>query len=245
MDERKSGGRSRLNAWFEEPLGVSLRALEAHRLREILPALAGTFAVQIGHTGGRDLLESSPTAVHVVIDPEVDTVHTSLRATAEALPFDARSIQVMVLPHTLDVSHEPHQVLREVHRVLAPEGSIIILGFNPVSLWNLWCLSRRACRTRPWCCGAIGLSRIKDWLALLDFELTHGSMLYYRPPVTRPSCMDRLFFLEKIGDRWWPLGAAVYLVVARKRTPGLTPIPSSLRRRRLRAVSQPAGIRHG
>ena len=246
MDEQDRDGRSRLNAWFEGPLGVSLQALEAHRLREILPTLAGTFAVQVGHSGRRDLLESSPTAVHVVIDPEPNgAVGASMRATAEALPLDARSIQVIVFPHTLDVSAQPHQVLREAHRVLAPEGSIVILGFNPASLWSLWCLSRRAYRTHPWCGGAIGLSRLKDWLSLLDFELTQGSMLYYRPPVAGQRCMDRLLFLEKIGDRWWPLGAAVYLVVARKRTPGLTPILPLIRRPRLRAVSQPAGIRHG
>ncbi len=132
-------------------------------------------------------------------------------------------------------------VLREVHRVLTPEGHIVILGFNPLSLWGLWRLAARR-RGIPWCGQFISLLRLKDWLALLDFELTHGSMLYYRPPLQHEGLRDRLYFLEKIGDRWWPLAAAVYLLVAKKRVLGVTPlVPAWRDKRALRArATQPA-----
>lgn len=246
-DESGAIGRRDLSLWFEGPLGRSVQALEANRLRAVLSDLSGTFAVQLGQVGNRDLLESSPTAVHLMVDPDVlaSPTRAAVQAMPEALPLDTKSIQVILLPHTLDTAQHPHQVLREAHRVLAPEGVIVILGFNPFSVWGIWCLLRGKKETRPWCSSFIGLLRLKDWLSLLDFELTQGSMLYYRPPIHRQSLMDRLFFLERIGDRWWPLGAAVYLVVAKKRTPGLTRIMPVVGKRRLRAVSQPVGIRHG
>ncbi len=245
MDERDSGGRERLVHWFAGPIGMSLQALESHRLRDILPAFAGTFAVQIGRVGVHDLLESSPTAVHVLVDPDARDGNAAVRALPEELPLDTRSVQVVLLAHTLDMSMQPHQALREAERVLAPEGHVIILGFNRASLWGLACLLRRRDRP-PWCgAAAIGLSRLKDWLSLLDFELVRGSMLYYRPPVRHAYLRDRLFFLEHIGDRWWPLGAAVYLIVARKRAPGMMPIRQRARQRRLRPASRPVGLGHG
>ncbi len=245
MGGQDATGRAQLTQWFTGPLGVSLQALESHRLREILAGFAGTFAAQIGRIGDRDLLESSPTAVHVLIDPDASGGGAAVRALPEELPLDTRSIQVALLPHTLDVSDDPHQALREVERVLAPEGHVVILGFNRVSLWRLSCLLHSRGGRPPWCTAAIGLSRLKDWLSLLDFQVVRGSMLYYRPPVGHAYLRDHLFFMERIGDRWWPLGAAVYLVVAQKRRPGMMPIRSRVRRRRLQPASRPVGLGHG
>ena len=148
-----------------------------------------------------------------------------VRATPEELPFDERSADVALLPHTLDFSDDPYPVLREVSRVLRPEGHVVILGFNPMSLWGLRRLLTRRPRPAPWSAHFFRLARVKDWLGLLDFECTQGSMLYYRPPVRREPAMDRLYFLEHTGDRWWPMIAGVYLIVAKKRVFGMTPLP--------------------
>jgi ubiquinone/menaquinone biosynthesis C-methylase UbiE len=53
------------------------------------------------------------------------------------LPFATQSLDLVVLPHVLEFAAEPHQVLREVERVLIPEGQVIICGFNPSSLWGM------------------------------------------------------------------------------------------------------------
>lgn len=224
--------------WFESPLGRSLEALEAHRLRGLLPSLYGRIAVQLGRIGRLDLLDASPTAAHLVVDSRADGV--AVRASASALPLDGRSVDVVLMPHTLDVAPDPRQVLRETQRVLAPEGHVVILGFNPMSLWGLWRLAARR-RQMPWRGHFVQLFRLKDWLALLDFEITQGSMLYYRPPLKRESWMERLSFMEDVGDRWWPMGAAVYCVVAKKREFGVTPIVPAWRLKRLKVrAGQPA-----
>ena len=54
-----------------------------------------------------------------------------------ALPFAAASLDLLLLPHTLELSLDPHATLREVERVLVPEGRVVISGLNPASLWGL------------------------------------------------------------------------------------------------------------
>lgn len=234
-----SPGRSPIRDWFDTPLGRSLQAVEAHELRSVLPTLYGTAALQLGVVGKMDLLDSCPAPTRIVVDPDEASFQPRgaeeqqltgartvvVRAGADELPFAERSIDVALLPHALDFSVEPHPMLREVSRVLRPEGHVVILGFNPVSFWGLRRLLAGRPRPVPWCAHFFRLARVKDWLALLDFECTHGSMLYYRPPLRREPAMDRLYFLEQAGDRWWPMMAGVYLIVAKKRVLGMTPVP--------------------
>lgn len=253
--------RDELWRWFDTPLGRSLQALEAHHLRDVLPSLYGTVGLQVGRIGKLDLLDACVAPARVVLDESSAPVRTNRQveqltgsrtiavlAQPDALPFDTRSIDVAILPHTLDFAEDPRQVLREVSRVLSPEGHVVILGFNPLSLWGARRLLAARPRAVPWSANFLRLARIRDWLALLDFELTHGSMLYYRPPVQGENIMDRLYFMEKAGDRWWPMMAAVYLVVAKKRVFGMTPLPVSWKTRRtLGPASEPAvrGALHG
>lgn len=216
--------RRRLCTWFDSPLGRSLQAIETNRLRSILPRLYGTVVVQLGAIGKMDMMESSPAPTHVVLDLLQFPNHAAaVQALAEALPFAERSVEVVLLPHTLDFTEDPHQVLREVDRVLTPEGHMIVLGFNPMSLWGITRLFARR-RQVPWCGGFFRLARIKDWLGLLEYELVEGQMLYYRPPLQSESVRDRLYFLDHMGDRWWPMMAAAYIVVAKKRVLGVTPL---------------------
>ena len=222
--------RQQRGEWFDQTLGRSLQAVEANRLRSVWPHFRGNMAVQLGRIGSMDLMDACPAARRYLLDlPGFNppSLVTAVHGEVEALPFDSRSIDLALLPHTLEFASDPHQVLREVQRVLTPEGHIVILGFNPMSLWGLWRMLRRSDRA-PWNGHFIHLLRIKDWLKLLDFDLVQGNMLYYRPPLHSEKLMDRLYFLDKIGDRWWPMAAAVYMVVAKKRVAAMTPLRPAL-----------------
>ena len=237
----------RVHAWFDTPLGRSLQAFEINRLREILPSLYGTVAVQIGRIGKRDSMEAcvTPTRILLDVDGRGDSSNSQplpngttteggyggCIGVATELPFDGASVDLVLLPHTIDFSEDPRQILREVNRVLAPEGHAVILGFNPISFWGLRRVFTRRPPPAPWCANFLRLARVKDWLALLNFELTHGCMLYYRPPLQHAAAMDRLRFLDKMGDRWWPMMAATYLLVAKKRVVGMTPLRVSWKAR--------------
>lgn len=236
--------RRRLHEWFSRPLGQSLQALELNRLRDILPRLYGPTALQVGRFGALDMLEPALAANRIVLEqPPLDVAAgPRVRGNPEALPFDTKSIDLVLLPHTLEFSDAPHRVLAEAGRVLVPEGHIVILGFNPFSLWGLWrlCVKRRG--VVPWCGRFFSLVRVKDWLELLGFSAVGGGMVYYRPPVYHEGLRDRLYFLEEAGDRWWPMIAAVYIVVARKRELGMTPLQPAWKTRTAAApgLAEPA-----
>ena len=126
----------------------------------------------------------------------------------------------VLLPHVLEFSENPHQTLREAERVLVPEGHIMISGFNPISTWGL----KRLAAGRegyPWDGNFLPLLRIKDWLALLGFELTATRMACYAPPCRNPAWLGRFRGLDKAGDRWWPMMGGIYFIVAKKRVLGM------------------------
>jgi SAM-dependent methyltransferase len=143
-----------------------------------------------------------------------------LRADFHDLPVASHSADLVLLPHTLEFTDSPHQILREVARVLLPEGHVIIAGFNPWSLWG----ARRAFGSRrryPWNGRFINLPRMKDWLALLGLEIAGGQMGCYIPPCATQRWLDRLGFMEAAGDRWWPIAGGVYFLQAVKRVHGM------------------------
>ncbi|MFN3565910.1 MAG: class I SAM-dependent methyltransferase [Burkholderiaceae bacterium] len=162
----------------------------------------------------------------------------------EELPFATGSIDLVVMPHILEFAEEPHQVLREVERVLVPEGHIVLTGFNPVSLWGLRQLMSRLGMAPflPREGQFISLPRIKDWMKLLSFEVSRGRYGCYSPWARSDKWLARWRFLEKAGDRWWPVLGSVYLVTAIKRVRGMRLVgPAWKRRNALRPALAPAG----
>ncbi|WP_310642813.1 methyltransferase domain-containing protein [Limnohabitans sp.] len=136
----------------------------------------------------------------------------------EALPFSDASLDLLVLPHTLELSFDPHATLREVARVLVPEGRVVIAGFNPTSLWGV----QKSCGKGPPDVGDyIGHWRLRDWLRLLNFEVQDNHFGCYRPAVRSERWLQRLAWLDSAGSRSWPIFGGVYMVSAIKRVRGM------------------------
>ncbi len=157
--------------------------------------------------------------------PHEPIVHV-LSHTAQ-LPFEEGSLDLLVLPHTLDEAEDPHATLREVARVLRPEGRLVLLGYNPASSWGLqqrWIKWKHAMGVRPTEAemnapelSPIGYWRVRDWLRLLSFDIEGGRFGCYRPELRSERWFQRLAWMEKAGDRWVPVFGAVYILVAVKR----------------------------
>ena len=146
---------------------------------------------------------------------------TAVMASADALPFATASLDLVLLPHVLEFSRHPHQVLREVERVLVPEGSVVISGFNPFSLWGMRRLVARKRGAYPWRGQYRSVGRIKDWLALLGFETQSGSFGCYAPAFNQAKWLERWGFMDKAGDRWWPICGGTYILQGIKRVQGM------------------------
>ncbi|MEZ5671208.1 MAG: methyltransferase domain-containing protein [Thiotrichaceae bacterium] len=214
-----------LNAWFATPLGERLLQAEILEVQQCLPQLFGYHLVQIGGVGQGQLLQSSRIIQRHILSYYLETVPTPyslISGELDCLPFAADSIDVVVLPHVLEFEDHPHEILREVERVLIPEGVVIILGFNPISLWGIWRWFLANEQTAPWCGKFMTLLRVKDWLSLLGFEKIEQHTFFFAPPFRSQYLRSSL--LESLGNQWFSNFGAVYMLIAKKRVTTLTPI---------------------
>jgi SAM-dependent methyltransferase len=145
-----------------------------------------------------------------------------IEGESSELPFASESIDLIVLPHVLEFAADPHQILREVDRVLRPEGRLVISGFNPASLWGARQYISRLIGSPylPRDGQFISLIRIKDWLQLLNYSLDRGHFGCYKLPLQGQG-ISRMDFLEPMGNRWWPIFGAIFVVSAIKRHQGI------------------------
>lgn len=143
---------------------------------------------------------------------------------SRAWPWPAESLDLVVLPHTLEQSADAHACLREVERVLIPEGQLFITGINPWSLWG-WRQShfvrqRRAADPQGHVGQLLSCNRLRDWLGLLGFEVQVVQFGGWAPAVQSERWRKRWLWLDRLGQRWWPILGGAYLIVATKRVPG-------------------------
>lgn len=234
-----------LAQWLTTPVGQYVQNWEQKKIDGLVTNAFGYHAIQVGQPQW-DLLRANriPTKgrTHSSLEhvPEANEAATglniSLYAEPEYLPLDTQSIDLLILPHVLECSNSPHQVLREAERVLVPEGRVVISGFNP---WSLWGAHERIPGLDPIvpipAHMHVSLGRLKDWFKLLSFEVDRGHFGCYAPPCVSARWLARWSFMESAGDRWWPLCGAVYVVSAVKRVAGMHVITPAWRERSQRA----------
>jgi SAM-dependent methyltransferase len=206
-----------LSEWFTTaPLGQYVLAREqAYHDAAVVDAF-GFHALQLG-LPEHDFLRANRIPFKCQVAPR----GAALRAQFHDLPIASNSIDLLLLPHVLEFSAQPHQILREAHRVLMPEGQLVISGFNPWSLWGMRHFFNRMYEAYPWRGRFIHLPRLKDWLKLLDMEIEAGQMSCYVPPCAQAKWLHRFDFMEDAGDRWWPIAGGVYFLRAIKRVRGM------------------------
>ena len=221
--------------WFAAPLGQSVLEMEKNRISRILPDLFGYHILQINSQVMEQLLDSSRIQ-HKIVFAQPGACkpgkYPDVFCKCNALPVASESIDVVVLPHVIEFSSNPHQILRESERVLIGEGHLIIIGFNPYSFWGLWRILLAWRAHVPWSGHYVELTRLKDWLSLLDFEIIKAEKFYFRPPLGNSKLMENLSFLEQLGQFCWSYLGGVYLLIAKKRVISMTPIKLQWQTRR-------------
>jgi len=207
---------SALSKWFCTSLGRYVANVEQDYFDSEVADVFGFNAFQIG-LPEHDFLRSNRMPFRCV---SANYGSVRLLADDQALPIRSGVADLVLLPHALEFSDNPHQVLREVQRVLMPEGHIILSGFNP---WSLWGGRRFLARKGiyPWGGQFVSLPRIKDWLALLGFDVASGRMGCHLPPIASDKWRQRFDFMEKAGDRWLPFAGGVYFLHGVKRVQGM------------------------
>ncbi|MFT3821368.1 MAG: methyltransferase domain-containing protein [Rubrivivax sp.] len=218
-----------LGHWLQSAPGRDLLDWELGHLDAAVTDAFGFHALQLG-LPEIDALRANRMPHRWVADAAAQpAASAALACEFDALPFPSDSIDLVVLPHALEFAHDPHQVLREVERVLRPEGRIVITGLNPASLWGL---RQRFSRARlglpgrgepglPRAGEFIGYWRLRDWLRLLGFAIESGRFGCWKPPLAAERWLQRFDWMDRVGERWWPVLGAAYLLVAVKRVRGM------------------------
>lgn len=238
--------------WLKTPPGQYLLDWENTQFERVVADIFGYHALQLGLPALDALSASriphrwvaSPFVADDVILNAIDNVATQASNTTvqvenksqkialftefEALPFAENSLDLLILPHSLELSPDPHATLREAERVLLPEGKLVICGFNPLSLWgfkqkrsHLYKRLNLGDLYLPEAGEFIGYRRLRDWLRLLNFEVEPGSFGCYRPAVKSEGMLQRFTWMDRFGEQYWPILGAVYFVVAVKRVRGM------------------------
>lgn len=226
-----------LFAWYQTPLGRRVWSEVQQTVGALSEGLFGYHLVQLGDLGGEDeaLTGCTVRQRHILGLPGMpQTPASTLVAAPEQLPIASDSVDALVLIHTLDIASDPYQVLREVDRVLIPEGRAIIVGFNPWSLWgvNRVLCGRRRSQPAPWCARFLSAYRVQDWLSVLGFDLEMARPVACRPPLRSMSVFNRLATLDRWGQRFVPLFCGLYALRTVKRVSKITPIGTYWKRAR-------------
>lgn len=208
--------------WYQTEAGELVsHAVEQH-VWQLSACIFGYVAIQVGHVfDDCDLLQNCTIGQKIVLD---GSSPSNLIAEPTALPLPNDSVDLFLLPHTLDFVADPHQVLREVERSLVPEGHVMIIGFNPLSFYGLWRVFHSRTKSAPWNANFYGVKRIRDWCSLLGFDEISLQFSAHLPPFKRIQGWKRMQSLNRLLQKNLTHIGGVYIFVARKRIATLTPL---------------------
>lgn len=222
-----------LHEWLDTPLGSAMLAQERAVSARLLNRMFGLQLIQLGEWGAPGALISEARTAYASIvadrgaggEEGAAREGVSLICDPAHLALAPASVDVVLLPHTLELHPAPHQVLREAERVLVGEGRLLVLGFNPLGLWGMRRLvSRRRRRFPAGTRRLIPEHRMRDWLKLLGFEIDDVVYHSHRLPVHHsvPAGQARL---ERLRPALRPaLLAGGYVLAARKRVYSMSPL---------------------
>ena len=216
-------GFANIEDWYRSETGHYLLGELEARLNPILATTFGYYSLQLGCTGLAKHLQKSCRVKHqFTLGEDEGAAHT--QASPSMLPIASDSVDLVVLMHHLSNTSEPHALLREVFRILIPEGKLVIIDFNPVSLWGLRHFLQSWLEHVPFKGHFFSAKRIDDWMRLLGFDQNRLYRVGYQPPIQKPGLLRHLSWLEKGMRNWLPLFGALNLMVYSKSISPMTPV---------------------
>jgi len=209
--------------WLATGKGRYLLASEERMLQAMLPRIFGHHAAMLGICLDGKLLDYSQVVHGTVLTPLAEAPSESvIRLDVNEWPVQPRSMDLVLLHHALEFSEKPHRVLREACRTIVPGGKLVVVGFNPLSLWGIYRLFGMGANSIMRRGRYFHHRRIEDWLTLLNFSRCHlhyGGHLYPFCSHLKPS--HQSWLQNHAGLRKLPTGS-FYMLVATKDRAGMT-----------------------
>lgn len=219
----ESKGFASIDDWYLGESGQFLLDELEQRISPILATTFGYYSLQIGCPGIAQRLQESCRVKHQFTLDDL-RLPAKIHANPSMLPIASDSVDLVILMHHLSNTGEPHAVLREAFRILIPEGKLMIIDFNPTSLWGLRNFFQSWLEKVPFNGHFYTARRIDDWMRLLGFDQHRFYRVGYMPPIQKPSITRHLNWLEKGTRNWLPVLGALNLLVYSKNISPLTPV---------------------
>lgn len=209
--------QDQLAEWFDEGFGQKLYQRQKARCEQKLSQLFGYRLAQIGISPRHCLLENLQPSHKFILSRARDGA--SCQCEFDALPLPSDTIDIVLVHHVLDFSDHPHQALIEAARLVKAGGHIVIIGFNPLSLFGLYKWPGVVWPGKAvWRHNSLRKGRVIDWLQLLGFQVN------YRPLAADEVLSDQLNQWQKKGRALDLSRGAFYMIVAQKMVTPLRPI---------------------
>jgi len=232
--------RNFLFAWYETPRGKLLRELETDYLQRSITVSCKQTVLQIGGLGWEnEFVDCSLYKNYTVLDAKnlgYEGVR-KIQAKSYSLPLQSDSVDMIILPHLLEFDAQRFQAIREVERVLKPEGILLVLNFNPWSVWVRYQFLWDKKMSDSWRGHFISQSRIIDWLKLLNFEVTVSSLFHLDSVESKHG--------KLIMPNYISISSTAYAIKAIKRRYNLIPLtPVAVEKPRLSFVNSLSSPSH-
>lgn len=221
--------------WYQTLSGKSsldeLDSLCAETMSEIF----GYYAIEMGVLSGKHSLlkHSRITSGFSLLDSdsvintntlfEKNSIPSSVISTTEQLPIATDNVDLVIASHTLESSKDPHQVLREIDRVLVPEGHCILIGFNPYSISRIGQLITSRFKKDKSLYKTRSVAHVRDWFSLLGFEVMDVHYMGMRPAVKNKKLFNALSWLDRLGEFTGPMLGNMYVIHAKKQMVAMRP----------------------
>ncbi len=221
--------------WQQLPNGEVLLQQIQQRIDDCLPRCFGYHLLKLGQLSCQ--INTSNSTISHQINCASSGKSLNLQADINHLPLQDSTIDLCILTHELDFSSDPHQLLREIDRVLTLDGKLIISGYNPVSWFGINTLLRPK---KPQKARMFLPTRVIDWLHLLGFEIQHKQHFDFLSRNLNSTCS---LFVEDLGQRYLPCFCSVYFIIAKKTCIPMTRVKSPFQFKRKIITTQTAATR--
>ena len=218
---RESSPPTSVANWYQSALGRTIVESEIEVISRILPRRFYRVCVQVEGPSNLEYFSQIESLMQCRAGTDAMNIDNSVIAQGELLPFGSSSVDLLILPHVLEFSEYPHDVLREAAECITSGGVLLITGFNPQSMLSLKKRLRRFTGSTLNRADFRPVHRVREWLALLEFEIFAGEFTFFRPPVSQANHIKRMANFETAGARWWPAFGSVYVLASRKRELGI------------------------
>lgn len=211
--------------WLEKESAQRLLSLEAGWLKDTIQPLRGLHLAYAGIDPEPKFLANSRCQhrFRIGLPWQDNIISVDVKSHDYSWPLSDETLDVVVLQHMLDMGRRPHQSIREACRVLVPNGYLVVVGFNPYSIWGVGRLLHTFSGELPWLSNPVAPGRLQDWLTLLDLRVEYLQHIEHLWPIKLVSEQLSRRFDRVLANRNQFPGNG-YLLVARKTIAGITPI---------------------